>query len=826
MSNLGSLVVSLEANIVRFQSDLGKAAAVAEARMAQIDKSIGFVNTAFRSLGAGLVVGLTLDAIKSKIEGVISSAAGLQALSERTGATVEGLSALASVAKLSGTDTESLAIGLQKLAKTMVDAEHGGEKSAEAFRSIGIRIDEIKGKQPDEVFLMVSNRLAQYADGAGKTALAMQLLGKSGANLLPVAKDLADVGEYQVKVTREQAVAADDYEKNLVRLEVAQGAIVKRIALEMLPVFNAVTEAMLESLKASNGLKKGIDSLAADGSISEFAQDAAIALAILIETLNAVAKAALAVARSFQVVYADSKFALQFLDATPGQAYDLIANGAGPLKKALDERNAVLKNANQAYADAWDFDSRAMEKDLKQRFAAINAAAGAAASTWGREGRGGAATTKRPGVNFDPTKGGAGSTGPTDDPAKKMLEGRIRDQQAFIAAEKAQLQSREQVLQSYYQQEYLDANQFYSRKQMLIADALTAELAAYDKEEAAIAIYIAQAKKEVDVQDARYKLSEVAVKRAAAELAANKQLTDSVLEQARAYREFDLATTAVARQYQRSNDQAQFQIDLLGRSTVEVAKLTEERRLQLALEERLYAMRNKNLPQAEIDRAILDTEEQKARALALIEESYRRQRTVAFGASEAFRKYAEDATNVGAQIEGAMTNAFKGMEDALVQFVMTGKLSFTALANSIVADITRIIIKQQIMAPLLQSIQGGIGASAGGTGTGSGFGGFVGSILNGIFGTRASGGSVSAGGLYEVNERGPEMLSMGGRQFLMMGSTPGSITPNGGAGNGGRNANTVIVNIHQAFAPGTTRATTLQAAADARRQLEHAGRNL
>ena len=45
---------------------------------------------------------------------------------------------------------------------------------------------------------------------------------------------------------------------------------------------------------------------------------------------------------------ADSKFALQFLDATPARAYDLIANQAGPLKKALDERNAVLKSANQA----------------------------------------------------------------------------------------------------------------------------------------------------------------------------------------------------------------------------------------------------------------------------------------------------------------------------------------------------------------------------------------------------------------------------------------------------------------------------------------------
>lgn len=786
MSNLGSLVVSLEANIVRFQSDLGKAASIAEQRMGQIDKSIGIVNTALRSLGAGLVVGLTLDRIKDKIQGAIAAAAGLQGLAERTGATVEGLSALAEVAKLSGTDTESLATGLQKLAKTMVDAEHGGQKSAEAFRAIGIRIDEIRGKQPDEVFLLVSNRLAEYADGAGKTALAMQLLGKSGANLLPVAKDLADVGEYQVKVTREQAQAADDYEKSLARLEVAQDAVVKRIAFELVPVFNAVTEAMLESLKANNGLKKGIDSLAADGSIREFAQDAAIALTILIETLSGVARGVYAVAKSFQVVYADSKFALQFLDATPGQAYDLIVNGTGPLKKALDERNAVLDRTNQAYSDAWNFDARAMEKDLKQRFAAINAAAGAAASTWGREARGGGSTTpKRPGVNFDPTKGAA-ATGPVDDPAKKLMEGQIREQQAFIAAEKAQLQSREQYLQSYYQQEYLDASSYYGTKQTLIQDALAVELQAYDKQTAAIAIYIAQAKKDVDVQDARNKLADVASKRAAAEVAANKQLTDTVLEQARAYREFDLATTAASRQNQLANEQAQFQIDLLGASTLEVAKLTEEKRLQLALEERLYAMRNKNLPQAEMDRAILDTEEQKKTALALIEESYLRQRTVAFGASEAFRQYAEDAANVGAQVEGAMTSAIKGMEDALVSFVTSGKLNFKSLANSIIADIARILIQQNITGPLAQMVQGGIAGGGGSNGSG-GLGGIVGSFLSGLFG-RAGGGPVQAGGMYRVNELGPELLTVGGAQYLMMGNQAGSITPNGGSGGSGGSA--------------------------------------
>ncbi|MDX1699242.1 MAG: tape measure protein [Melioribacteraceae bacterium] len=62
--------------------------------------------------------------------------------------------------------------------------------------------------------------------------------------------------------------------------------------------------------------------------------------------------------------------------------------------------------------------------------------------------------------------------------------------------------------------------------------------------------------------------------------------------------------------------------------------------------------------------------------------------------------------------EDVMVNALKGMEDALVEFVQTGKLSFKDLADSIIADITRMIIRQQITAPLAGAL-GGAGAGSG-----------------------------------------------------------------------------------------------------------------
>ena len=73
-------------------------------------------------------------------------------------------------------------------------------------------------------------------------------------------------------------------------------------------------------------------------------------------------------------------------------------------------------------------------------------------------------------------------------------------------------------------------------------------------------------------------------------------------------------------------------------------------------------------------------------------------------ASNPLQQFAKTAFDVTRQAEQAFVNAFKGMEDALVKFVMTGKLNFRDLANSIIADLTRMLVRYAIVQPLFKSI--------------------------------------------------------------------------------------------------------------------------
>lgn len=201
------------------------------------------------------------------------------------------------------------------------------------------------------------------------------------------------------------------------------------------------------------------------------------------------------------------------------------------------------------------------------------------------------------------------------------------------------------------------------------------------------------------------------------------------------------------------------------------------------------AAKNKTLESDAYKKGMADIESSLERALDANERYYGRvdelRGSTMLGLSQAVANYSDSAADLFGQTETLTSNALRGMEDSLVKFVQTGKLSFSDLANSIVADLTRMIVKQVMFNALAGMMSGSVGETAANAMSGDSLDNFI--SLNNGFGTtpgRASGGSVSSGGLYQVNEQGPELLHTAGKTYLMMGSQGGSVTPHGGMGAG------------------------------------------
>jgi len=71
-----------------------------------------------------------------------------------------------------------------------------------------------------------------------------------------------------------------------------------------------------------------------------------------------------------------------------------------------------------------------------------------------------------------------------------------------------------------------------------------------------------------------------------------------------------------------------------------------------------------------------------------------------FGEAGVLDSFKEELENVGTAMENIVVNGFTKMEDALTNFVMTGKLNFRNLANSIISDLTRMYVRAAITKPL------------------------------------------------------------------------------------------------------------------------------
>lgn len=103
------------------------------------------------------------------------------------------------------------------------------------------------------------------------------------------------------------------------------------------------------------------------------------------------------------------------------------------------------------------------------------------------------------------------------------------------------------------------------------------------------------------------------------------------------------------------------------------------------------------------------------------------------GATAAWENYLDSARDVAGQTKSLFGNAFSSMEDAVVNFAMTGKLSFADFTKSILADMARIATRQASSA-LLGSLVGAAasyfgGSSGGGNGMAAGSAGATSSNL-------------------------------------------------------------------------------------------------
>ena len=212
------------------------------------------------SLG-GLVPAIGIAGLGALGKGSIDAADNLNDLSQRTGVGVEVLDKFGKAANDSGSSLEEVSKSMGKLAKGIVDP---ASKTNEALKSIGITSTDAQGKirGVDAIMIDLADKFSKMPDGVEKTALAMEIFGKSGANLIPMLNGGKEaLNEYSATIDKDMAAAADKFNDSINKVTSSISGPFNQAITALLPTITKLAEGIAAAATAFSKLPEPVQTI-------------------------------------------------------------------------------------------------------------------------------------------------------------------------------------------------------------------------------------------------------------------------------------------------------------------------------------------------------------------------------------------------------------------------------------------------------------------------------------------------------------------------------------------------------------------------------------
>lgn len=249
-----------------------------EGKIGALGKALGGLNNTAAKVSGGLkgvlgsVGGLSgaLGALAPAVGGVglvamaqgaINAADDMNDLAQKTGVSVEQLSRFQQAANASGSSIESVGGAMIKLNRNLATENKGAMK---ALESLGISATDATGKlkTTDQIMLEVSGKFAKMPDGAQKSAAAMALFGKSGADMIPMMNGGREsIEALSATMSTKFAKGADELND---KVAAVQGKLLQMgvtVGTALMPAMNSMADAVVAVANAISTLPGPVQGL-------------------------------------------------------------------------------------------------------------------------------------------------------------------------------------------------------------------------------------------------------------------------------------------------------------------------------------------------------------------------------------------------------------------------------------------------------------------------------------------------------------------------------------------------------------------------------------
>jgi hypothetical protein len=196
----------------------------------------------------------TIAGFGKLIKGSLDAANRLDDLSTRLGTTAEGLSRLQYAAKITGVNTATLEMGLQRMTRRVSEAANGTGEAVGALNELGLSASKLEQASPEDQFKVLADALEKVPQESDKVRLAMKLLDSEGVALIQTMKGgSAAINALGEESDRTGATISTKFAKQATEANAA----LKRVGAVTSGLVNIMTVALAPTLESIANFMSG-----------------------------------------------------------------------------------------------------------------------------------------------------------------------------------------------------------------------------------------------------------------------------------------------------------------------------------------------------------------------------------------------------------------------------------------------------------------------------------------------------------------------------------------------------------------------------------------
>lgn len=242
----GDILIRMAADVASLRSDMENA-----------KSTVGSAVNVMKSAAVALAGAFSAQMFVGWIRGAIDAADEMSKLSMKTGIAMEDIAGLELAFRLGGAEGGAFGASMAKLAKNVVE---GGD----AFKLLGIETRNTDGtvRSIKDVLYDTADAFQNTEDGTAKTALAMQLFGKTGAELIPILNSGSDGLREMDDMARKLGLTMDEetgkkaelFNDTMDLVGLSLQGIARQVATQMLPTLSSLAGTIFETVTSGDTL--------------------------------------------------------------------------------------------------------------------------------------------------------------------------------------------------------------------------------------------------------------------------------------------------------------------------------------------------------------------------------------------------------------------------------------------------------------------------------------------------------------------------------------------------------------------------------------------